>query len=145
MNKERKTLTHKFEDARCRLPSCRAEGCCWVRRVVAITKKCFEVGGYVQCWEDAAGGYQKKRFLGLVIWLPQPADQVTGRPGAPGTRPACQNMLLAVLAPPNQWAFAALGCYARIRKSAIVTLKVGLNLAHIGPHPHPHRKLTWVF
>ena len=52
MNKERKTPTHKFGDARCRLPRCRAEGCCWVGdKFLAITKKCFEVGGYVQRWK----------------------------------------------------------------------------------------------
>ena len=67
MNKERKTLTHKFGDARCRLPPCRVEGCCWVGdKFLAITKKCLEVGGYVQRWEDAAGGYRKKVFLGAV-------------------------------------------------------------------------------
>ena len=40
---------------------------------LAITKKCFEVGGYVQRWEDAAGGYRKKVFWGVVHWVPQPA------------------------------------------------------------------------
>ena len=64
MNKERKTLTHKFGDARCRLPPCRAEGCCWAGdKFLAITKKCFEVGGYVQRWEDAAGGYRTQPHL----------------------------------------------------------------------------------
>ena len=64
MNKERKTLTHKFGDARCRLPPCRAEGCCWVGdKFLAITKRCFEVGSYVQRWEDAAGDYQTQPHL----------------------------------------------------------------------------------
>ena len=59
MNKERKTLTHKFGDMRAAgLPLCRAEGCCWVGdKFVAITKKCLEVGGYVQHWEGVAGSY----------------------------------------------------------------------------------------
>ena len=40
MNKERKTLTHKFGDARCSLPPCRVEGCCWVGdKFLAITKE----------------------------------------------------------------------------------------------------------
>ena len=81
MNKERKTLTHKFGDARCRLPPCRVEGCCRVGdKFLAITKKCLEVGGYVQRWEDAAGGYRKKVFLGVVLWVPQPPT--LGRPTA---------------------------------------------------------------
>ena len=64
MNKERKTLTHKFRDAHCRLPPCRAEGCCWVGdKFLAITKKFLEVGGYVQRWEDAAGGYRTQPHL----------------------------------------------------------------------------------
>ena len=64
MNKERKTLTHKFGDARCRLPPCRVEGCCRVGdKFLAITKKCLEVGGYVQRWEDAAGGYRTQPHL----------------------------------------------------------------------------------
>ena len=50
-----------------------AEGCCWVGdKFLAITKKCLEVGGYVQRWEDAAGGYQKKVFWRAVLWVPQP-------------------------------------------------------------------------
>ena len=30
------------------------------------------VAGYVRRWEDAAGGYRKKVFLGVVLWVPQP-------------------------------------------------------------------------
>ena len=67
MNKERKTLTHKFGDARCRLPPCRAEGCCWVGdKFLAITKKCFEVGGYVQRWKMRLAVTEK---LGVVLWV----------------------------------------------------------------------------
>ena len=29
-------------------------------------------------------------------------------------------------------------------QSTIVTFKFGLNLAHVGPHPQPHRKLTLI-
>jgi hypothetical protein len=35
--------------------------------------------------------------------------------------------------------------YAWTRESTIVTFKVRLNLAHVGRHSQPHRKLTWVF
>ena len=51
----------------------RRVGCCRVGdKFLAITKKCLEVGGYVQRWEDAAGGYRKKVFWGVVHWVPQP-------------------------------------------------------------------------
>ena len=52
-----------------------ARGCCWAGdNFLAITKKCFEVGGYVQRWEGAACGYQKK--FGAPLWVPQPCVAV---------------------------------------------------------------------
>ena len=54
--------SHNFRDERRRLPLCCVEGCCWAgNNLLAITKKCFEVGGCVERWQGKAGGY---RFWG---------------------------------------------------------------------------------
>ena len=62
--------------------------CCWVGdNFLAITKKCFEVGGYVQRWAGAADcyriflsgppcGYHNPALPGVRRWIPTPSTTV---------------------------------------------------------------------